>query len=176
MSRPSSTRPERAVRLASYAAGLALAVAALVTWQVPADAGDPRTRVSFEVALTGELGVAPTGTIARANDLTADPRRRALSGGFRVRNQTPAPLALRLRAVPSTPALDKLLVVTLGAGERRLFRGPLGELRSGTGPAVKLPPGEAETISVRARLRTTAEDAGGVAARIRLELPTEVLR
>lgn len=175
---PSSppTPLERAARLASYAAGLALAAALLAAWQVPGAERDPRTEVSFEVNLTGELAVTPTGTIARAHDLTVGGGRLAARGRFRLRNQTPSALAIRPRVVPSTKTLDRLLLVTLRAGDRRLFRGPLGELRSGSERSLALGPGEEKTVRVRAWLRADDASTGGVHERIRLELPSEARR
>ena len=57
-----------------------------------------------------------------------------------------------MRARPSNRDLDRLLVVTVGAGGRRLFRGPLGELRSPTRRTVLLAAGKSAPLTVSARL------------------------
>lgn len=125
--------------------------------------------------LSGELDVAPTGAVVRAHGLTA--ARGAVSGQFTIRNQTPALLAVRPRAVPSSRTLDDLLRVELRAGGRRIFEGPLGELRSGPDSTVRLAPGEQRAIAVRARL-VRADNAGLIGSRedITLDLRARPVR
>ena len=136
----------------AFIAGLAVAVALVLGWRVPPGSGALGLELRLVVNSTGELGVAPAGQIAGRNDLQPRSSHDRLGGGTTVTNQTARGLRVSVRARPSSRDLDDRLVVTVGAGGRRLFRGPLGELRSPTRRSVLLAAGSSAPLTVSARL------------------------
>lgn len=78
-------------------------------------------------------------------------------------NQTGVDLAVRVRGLPSSTGLDEMLLIAIDAGSDRLFRGTLGELRGWSPGELRLAPGEARELSVRAWLPRSAR--GGPAGR-----------
>jgi hypothetical protein len=151
---PSARR--NVARAAGALVGLALALGLLLVSR-PVAAGTPApasVRVTVEPAGELEIAPAPPRPVLEARGLA--PGGRPASGGFAVRNQTGADLALALLAEPDSTALDGLLQVRVRAGDRLLAESTLEGLR--------LRP-------VRLRL------ASGERARVRLEawLPDRVL-
>ena len=129
-----ATKPKIDRRLSGLAflAGLAVAVVLVLGWRVPPGSSALGLELRLIVNSTGELGVAPAGQIALGNHLQPRSSNDRLGGKTTVTNQTARGLHVSVRARPSSRDLDDRLMVTVRAGGRRLFRGPLGELRSPT--------------------------------------------
>jgi hypothetical protein len=157
------------VRAAGLLVGLCLAALAVLSWRVPAQGTPLGADVAFVATPSGELELSPSGRFLSARSLS--PGGGSISGELRVRNQTGGALALRPRALPSTRELDRLVVVELSAGPRRLYRGRLGGLRGGSRHRFRLASGASTTLSARAWI---AGDAGpgwrGRIADVQLEL------
>ncbi len=164
---------ERWIVRVAFVAGVALAVAAVASWRVDAAPGSSRVDVRMSVNLTGELAVAPTGTVLFGRAMEAGTSRGSVRGRFSIRNQTPLPQAVRLRTRASSHGLDDLLWVEASSGGRRLFSGPLGELRRGSRRAIRVEPGGRRTVRLHAWLPARAR-AGYTEDRedIDLELPS----
>jgi hypothetical protein len=84
-------------------------------------------------------------------------------------------LEVRLRALPDSRELDRLLAVEVRAGKTRVFGGRLGALRAGT-KAFVLAPGDRRTVRVHAHLPAGLK--GGWAGRIstvKLELSSAIV-
>jgi hypothetical protein len=165
---------ERWVRRIGVAAGVVLVCALMLAFRVPDGSGKLGADVIVSISPTGELGVDPAGPFLTATGLRPG---SAASGDFRVANQTGKTLAVRLRALPDSRDLDRLLTVRIDAGHatRPIFTGRLGALRTHTRD-FRLRPGEERTLSVRAGLPAGLQ--GGWAGRIstvKLELTSAVL-
>ncbi len=141
-------------RRAGLAVGLAAAAAVVLAGRIPA--GDGRLGTDLVVAAhpTGELGVRPSGPFLQAPDLRPGDQAR---GSVELVNQTGVALAVRVRGLPSSTQLDGLLRLAIDAGAERIFLGTLGELRTWSHPLLRLEPGEARAISVRAWLPPAVE-------------------
>jgi hypothetical protein len=142
---------DRSARLLGIALGLCVALIALISWRVPGGERTLGADVRFEALQTGEIGVAPLHPFASAPSLLPG---KSVRGDVTVRNQTGVPLALRLRALPSTRDLDQLLVVQVSAGKRALYDGKLAGLRAGATAPLVLKPAGAQRLRVSASLPT----------------------
>jgi hypothetical protein len=94
--------------------------------------------VTFASGPTGELAVSPIGPFVRGLNLRPTSPANASTGSIDVRNQTGSTLRVRVDASPSIRDLDGVLFVRITAGDRRLFRGPLGKLRHWTSKSLTL--------------------------------------
>lgn len=158
---------QRIATLSGITLGVALAVALAWAARVPAGTGSTGADVTFTLAPTGEVGVAGSGRALRAAGLRSGSSAR---GGVSVRNQSPRAVAVRLRARPSGPALDRLLTVEVGAGGETLYRGALAGLRAWT-PPFRLARGAGGRLSLSARVIPAAgRAADGLAVDVPLEL------
>ena len=147
---------------------LAAAVVALgLAGRVPATPPPRGLDVSVVTAMAGRLQVSPVGTIARAEDLRAPD---SALGRITLTNVTRRAVALRLRALPSTPELDDAVRVSVQVGGIPVRRTTLGRLRADTAP-IRLEPGLRTQVSVRLWL-TPGADYAGRTVDVVLELPT----
>lgn len=152
------------VRGVGLLVGLGLTVAAVATWRVPHATGHLGSDVVIATEPTGELGISPAGPLVTANGLMPGEETAAPSGAIQVRNRTGSTLFVQLRGLPSAADLDRLLWVGIDADGSRIFRGPLGDLRSWTEEALTLVPGEHTDLSVRTWLPSSV--ASGYQGRI----------
>ncbi len=143
------TRTETLARRAGLAAGLALAAALVVVGRVPGGNGTLGADLIVAARPRGVLGVRPAGPFLEAPGLRPGEVAR---GALDIVNQAGVDLAVRVRALPSSTGLDDLLRIVIDAGPDRLFVGTLGELRTWSRRTVRLAPGQARTLAVRAWL------------------------
>jgi hypothetical protein len=136
----SGANARRSSPLVGLVLGLAVTAAGVRTWRIPTAGGSLGADIWMLAGPTGQLDVAPVGPFLLATNLR--PGAPAAQGSVAVRNQTGTRLAVHLRALPSEPDLDQLLVVELTAGGNRLFEGALGGLRTWTQPSFPLASGE----------------------------------
>ena len=163
---------ERWVRRGGVVFGVALVCAVLVAFRVPDGSGRLGADLIVSISPTGELGVDRSGPFMTAAGLQPG---SSADGGFRVANQTGKVLAVRLRALPDSRELDRLLTVDVRAGKVRVFRGRLGALRAGTESFV-IAPGDRRPVRVHAQLPAGLK--GGWAGRIstvKLELSSALV-
>jgi hypothetical protein len=167
----SANRIESYVRRACVVAGVAVVAVVMLAFRVPDGSGTLGADVIVAISPTGELGVSRPGPFMSVTGLRPG---GTLSGELDIVNQTGRRLAVRLRALPDSKDLDRLLVVDVRAGSARLFHGRLGGLRTKT-PAFRLDSGRKTGLRVRASL--PAGLAAGYAGRIEtisLELSSAV--
>lgn len=74
-----------------------------------------------------------------------------------MRNQTAGSASLRLRAIGAERDLDKLLFLEIRAGDRVVFTGSLGALRTWTEQDVSLGSTATTTLALRAWLPTKVQ-------------------
>jgi hypothetical protein len=161
-----SARTDAWARRIGLALGLLLALAAVLSWRIAAEGAALGADARFVAVPPGELTLEPAGEFLVARGLAPS---EASDGRLRVRNITGAPVAVRLRARPSSRDLDRPLAVLVRAGGVTLYRGRLRGLRSWS-RALTIPRGDARTLDVRARLATRAV---GAAVEVTVELRAE---
>jgi hypothetical protein len=162
-------------RLASLLVGLSVATAAVASWRVPGGTGLLGADVRLLASPIGELEVDPTGPVLSATNL--HPGSAPVHGEVAVRNQTGSTLSVRIRALPSLPDLDALLMVRVDVGEDALFDGPLSQLRSGSDRSFLLASGERRVLQAKILIPPTV--AGGYEGRVAdvgLEMKVAVVR
>jgi hypothetical protein len=140
---------DRVARLVGILVGVAIAIALLIAWRVPGGERTLGADVRIEALQSGEIGAQPLHPFVSSPSLLPG---ASAAGDVTVRNQTGVPLALRLRALPSTRDLDQLLVVRVNAGKRALYDGNLAGLRMGATAPLVLKAASAQRLHVTASL------------------------
>jgi hypothetical protein len=153
----SASAVDRFTRAIGAAIGLGL-VAALIVAARPAGGhgGVLPAELRFTAGLDGAVAIEPA---APRPLLASGPMRPGshASGTMTVSNQTGATLAVRLRATPSSTALDGTAMVRLASAGRTLAEGTLQALRQGTAEALRLQPGAAARVKVIAWIPAEVE-------------------
>jgi hypothetical protein len=148
---------DRFTRAIGVAIGLSL-VAALIVAARPAGGhgGVLPASLRFTAALDGAVAAEPA---APKPLLASGPMRPGshARGDFTLRNQTGEALAVRLRARPSSTALDGTAQVRLQSQGVVLADGTLQALRQGTAEAVRLQPGGTAQVRVIASIPAEVE-------------------
>lgn len=140
--------------------GVSLAVTAVVGWRLPRGTGRLGADVAIAFLQTGELQLSDTTPLITSSGL--QPGATA-NGTVEVHNSSPVRLSVSIVAQPSITDLDSLLWVEITAAGRRIFHGPLGDLREGS-DRFTISPTQTRTLGVRAWLPTTVD--GGFEGRI----------
>jgi hypothetical protein len=160
-----------AARSFGLAAGVVLAVVALFLWRVPTVPVGAGAAVSFRAVPSGELAVSQSGAFLRAPALIPSSPSRGASAQLVVANQSPATLAVTLRALPATSNLDHALHVKVSAGDATVYSGPLGGLRSWSERVLVFAPGASQRFTVHAWIPMTVESGWrGQKAEVSLQL------
>lgn len=153
----STSATDRFTRAIGAAIGLAL-VAALIVAARPAGGhgGVLPASLRFSAALDGAVAAEPA---APQPLLVSGPMRPGshARGDFTLSNQTGETLAVRLRAKPSSTALDGTAQVRLESRGVVLSEGTLQALRQGTTEAVRLAPGATAPVKVVAWIPAEVE-------------------
>jgi len=153
----STSAADRFTRAIGAAIGLGL-VAALIVAARPAGGhgGVLPASLRFTAALDGAIAVepAPPEPLLASGPLRPGDHAR---GAFALRNETGETLAVRLRAKPSSTALDGIAEVRLQSHGTVLFEGTLQALRQGTTEALRLQPGAAAKVRVIAWIPAEVE-------------------
>jgi hypothetical protein len=166
---------ERWIRPLALLAGLCAVGLAVSHWSLHGTGGTLGAEVRISAAPTGELSVSRVDPFLVGRDLHPSGRRTA-AGSVSVTNLTATRRAFRLRALPSAADLDDLLEVSVLAGYKRLYHGPLGGLRRWTRAIAPLTSGETVKLGVRASLpATTRHGYAGRIEDVQLELRSETL-
>ena len=167
---------DRLIRPLALVAGLCAVGLALSHWSLPSTVGTLGAEVRFSATPTGELSVSHVDPFLVGRDLHPG-MRKAAEGSVSVTNLTAIEQRLRLRALPSATDLDDLLEVSVLAGGKRLYRGPLGGLRHWTHASAALASGETVKLGVRASLPATARHGyTGRIEDVQLELRSDTPR
>jgi hypothetical protein len=153
----STSVADRFTRAIGAAIGLGL-VAALIVAARPAagHGGVLPASLRFTAALDGAVAAEPA---APKPLLVSGPMRPGshAQGDFTLRNQTGETLAVRLRAKPSSTALDGTAQVRLESRGAVLSEGTLQALRQGSAEALRLRPGAAAPVHVVAWIPAAVE-------------------
>jgi hypothetical protein len=171
----SASATDRFTRAIGAAVGLGL-VAALIVAARPAGGhgGVLPASLRFTAGLDGAVMIEPAAPRPLLESGSMRPGSYA-SGAVTVTNQTGERLAVRLRAKPSSTALDGTALVRLASGGRTLADGTLQALRQGTAEAIPLQPGGSARVKVIASIPAEVE-TGYEGRRVAVELePVEEL-
>lgn len=163
---------DRVTRLLAAAIGAGLVVA-LVAMARPAagHGGVQAAALRFAAEPDGAVAVAPAAPRALLASGSLRPGDH-VAGTLRLRNQTGSPLAVGLRAEPSSTALDGLARVRVLARGRVLADTTLQVLRRGTPGRLRLAPGAAARVRVVASIPADVE-TGYEGARVAVRLVPE---
>ncbi|HET7444622.1 MAG TPA: hypothetical protein VFJ57_08190 [Solirubrobacterales bacterium] len=139
---------DRITRITALALGAAI-VLVVVLCARPAGGHGGVLPASLRVSASqdGALAVSPAAPKAVLEDARLRPGAHA-GGQLRLRNQTGSQLAVRLRAEPTSTALDGILRVRIEAGGESVFDSTLQALRQGTEDAIRLGPGQETAVRV----------------------------
>jgi hypothetical protein len=138
-----------AARSLGLAAGVVLAVVALFVWRVPVVPTGVGASVTVKAVPTGELAVSQHEPFLRAPALIPSSASGGASAQVVVTNQSPETLAVMLRAVPSTDALDEILHVEVSARGAVVYSAPLQGLRTWTNRVLVFSSGASQAFTVR---------------------------
>jgi hypothetical protein len=153
----STSATDRFTRAIGAAIGLGL-VAALIVAARPAGGhgGVLPASLRFTAGLDGAVMIEPAAPRPLLDSGSMRPGSHA-SGAMTVTNQTGETLAVRLRAKPSSTALDGTAQVRLASGGRTLADGTLQALRQGSPEALRLQPGGSARVKVIAWIPAEVE-------------------
>ena len=151
------------VRRAGFACGAVAVGAMLAAARVPAQPRDLGLDLRVAPAPSSTLTVKPLKPLIVASGLHPGARRGQASGSATVINPSSRAQRVRVRALPSTHALDHSLQVEVRLAGKLLHRGSVAELRKPTRESLVLTGGNAAPLRVRVRL---ADGARGWRGRI----------
>ncbi|MEX0755249.1 MAG: hypothetical protein WEA54_05170 [Actinomycetota bacterium] len=164
-------RGDMAVRGAAFILGLAIAFSAVVAWRVPPGEGVLGADVIVAAANTGVVHADPVGPFLSATGLQPGTEGRAASEELSLTNISALPQVVQVRALPTGVDLDEVLWVEVDAAGHRVFRGPLGDLRSASPGSVTIASGQTRTLTVSVWIpEDAAEDFRGRIESIDLEV------
>ena len=152
----------RLVRAIGLGCGLAVMALAVHSWAIASTGAALGADLGVAAVAPGELQIG-SGLALQAHGL--QPGDRPVTGHVRVRNITGVPVRVRIRALPSTRALDGALDLTATARGRRIAL-----RRTWSAALFRLGVRESTPLRLRARLLHAAQ---GLLAAVTLEFDAE---
>jgi|GEM_PF-3435418 len=167
-----ASRPSRgALRIArglGVVCGLVAFALALQSWIVTSTGAALGTDLAIAAVAPGELELTTTGPILQTTGM--QPGDALAHGTLRLRNITGAPVRVRIRALPSSRALDDALALRTITRGRPFARGSAGALRDWSMRHLTIGVRQTASIKVQAWLRRPAQ---GLVADITLEFDAD---
>lgn len=145
-------RSDNWVRRVGFACGVATVAAVLAAARVPAQPHDLGLDLSVVPAPPTTLTVKPPGPLITVAGMRAGAGSGDARASATLINPASHPQRVRLRALPSSHALDRSLQVELTLDGRQLYDGDLGGLRRPTRRSLVLQTGGGVPLNVRIRL------------------------
>jgi hypothetical protein len=162
---------DRISRGLAVALGVAIVVALILAARPAGGHGGVLpASLRFTASQDGAVAITPAAPKALLEDAHLRPGRHA-EGEMTLRNQTGGPLALRVRAEPSSTALDGITRVRISTGAEVIFDSTLGALRQGA-DAFRIGPGRWRGVEVTAWI-PAAESTGYEGRRVDVQLALE---
>jgi hypothetical protein len=155
------------LRRGALAAGVVAAATLVAIGRLPSGGGVLGLDVKVTSGPTGELAVAPAGTVASAAGLQPD--QGELRGHVMLQSQARVPLAVHVHQLPSMTDADRSLHVRLASGRQVIYDGTAGGLRGATKRSLRIAPHGAAPLDIRAWLPPDA-DGGWTGRSITLPL------
>jgi hypothetical protein len=136
------------VRFAGFAIGVAIAVSVVLAGRMPESQGEAPARLTVASQPTTELGLKPAGAEFLAGTLR--PGEPPARGVLTLDNYTARPLLAAMRVTSPQHDLDSVVRVRASLSGRRVFSGPLGELRAWTRRPLRVPAKGVHKLEFRA--------------------------
>jgi hypothetical protein len=152
----------RLLRAIGLVCGLTTMALAVHSWAIASTGAALGTDLGVAAVAPGELQV-PSGLVLQASGM--QPSGAPVSGELSLRNITGAPVRVRIRALPSTRALDGALALTVTSRGRRATLS-----RQWSPVLLTLGIGRRATLPLRARLLRAQQ---GLIADVALELRSD---
>lgn len=137
--------------------GCGLAVAFVLSGSLPRVEERFGAKVKLVAGSAGELVATPPGTILAAHELHPGAEGRGSRGELRLFNPTEVPLTVDPIIAPAPSDLERVVHVSIRAGERKIFNGLLAELHGGAARTFRLRAGERQRLSFAVRLPASLE-------------------
>jgi hypothetical protein len=168
-----ATRPQsdRWLRRSGFALGLAAVAVALLTARVPAAPHGLGLDLTVVATAPETVTLRPPGPLFTASGMRAG--GKAARGSVTVVNAGDQGERIRLRALLASDDLDAALMIDASADGRRLYRGPLGGLRSAATTPLELGPGDGFVLRVDAWVPVGARGWRGHIEDLTLSFQTE---
>jgi hypothetical protein len=157
-------RASLAVRVAGVTCGLVAVAIAVQTWAIGSTGSALGTDLDVVAVAPGELRLDGSGTLLRANRM--DPGATPVTSAVRLRNITGTPLRVRIRVLPSTRDLDRVLMLRFTSDGRRVAAGSAGRMRAWSLGSIWLGVRGSAVLRLAAQMRRPAE---GLIADVTLE-------
>jgi hypothetical protein len=156
--------------------GFCLIAAWLAIAGRPADVPAPSAEIRLGTAATGELAIAPLRTPVLATD-DLRPGDGGASGTLNIRNETPSPVDIAVRATAVQKELDGSAWIELAHGDQPVMRAPLRDARQWSPRTVRLRSGQDRNLAARVWLPRDAADGWQAAhGDLTLEFRAQVVR
>jgi hypothetical protein len=145
------------IRLTGFLLGGLLAAGLILAGRLPATHAEVGARLTIDTAPTSALGFSPAGReLLTARDLR--PGGKGVRGAVTLTAYAPGTLSVRLRVASGDRNLDDLVRLDVTAGDGRLFRGTLAQLRRWTARDLRLAMREKRTVELRAWIPASVHD------------------
>jgi hypothetical protein len=138
-----------------FVLGVSLAVTAVLGWRLPRGTGRLGADVAVAFLQTGELQLSETTPLITRSGLRPG---GSASGTVDVRNSSGSVLSVSVAAEPSIGDLDELLWLDVVASGKRIYHGPVGDLREGSAQRFTIAPLQTKTLDVRTWIPTAVEN------------------
>jgi hypothetical protein len=155
--RPSSVtmttaRSDTWVRRAGFACGIVAVGAMLAAARVPAQPNGLGLDLSVVPAPSATLTIKPLRPLIVASGMRAGGRRSQATGSTTIINPSQQAQRVRVRALPSTHALDNSLQVDVRLAGKPIYHGPVQGLRTATRESIVLLSGNSAPVRVHVAL------------------------
>jgi len=150
-----SSKNRKAFKLIAFAVGVIIAIVALSGWRLADTNGRFGADISFKAIPSGHLSTSAGAAFLTQTGLRPGAPLSA-PGLVAVTNIGRANHGFRIRAVPSTPALNDLLAVQVTVAGQPLYSGTLGGLTEWSGGIFTLAQGQREPLELQAWLPATS--------------------
>jgi hypothetical protein len=137
-----------------FVLGIGLAVTAILGWRLPRGTGRLGADIAIAFLQTGELQLSSVTPLINESDLRPG---ASVDGSVDLRNSSGSRLLVRVTADPSITDLDRLLWIDISVDRTRIYHGPLGALREGSG-RFTISPQQSRILDVRAWLPPNVDE------------------
>jgi hypothetical protein len=125
------------VRFAGFAIGVAIAISVVLAGRMPRSQAEAPARLTITSQPITELGLEPAGAEFLAGVLR--PGEPLARGVLTLDNYSARPLFVAMRVTSPQHDLDSVVWVRASLRGRRVFSGPLGDLRAWTRRPLRVP-------------------------------------
>ena len=146
-------RSDKWVRRGGFACGLATVAAVVLAARVPAQQHDLGLDLTVIPAPPTTLALKPTNPLISASGMRAGTPSGSADGHAMLINPASRTQRVRLRALPSSTAIDRSLEIDVKLDGKSVYSGPLGGMRKPTPGSVVLQSGDGVPLRIAVHLR-----------------------